>query len=75
MLFEDTSPVSIPVTAGSKTWVYGSSLAGIGGSNPVGGTGVFLVSVVCRQEEVLIALPKGSYRLRCVNLSVTVKPR
>lgn len=54
LLFEDTIPELIPVAAGSKMLVYGSSLAGIGDSNPIGGTGVSLVSAVCLQEEVSV---------------------
>jgi len=41
----------IPVTARSKAWVYGRSLAGIVESNPAGDV-LSLVSVVCRQIEV-----------------------
>jgi hypothetical protein len=37
--FEITAPV--PVAALSKVWVCGLSLAGIAGSNPVGGMDVF----------------------------------
>jgi hypothetical protein len=42
----------IPVTARSKAWVYGRSLAGIAGSNLAGGMDVCLKSVVCCQVEV-----------------------
>ena len=52
----------LPVTAQSKAWVCGRSLAGIVGSNPAGGMGVSLVSVVCCQVEV------------SASLSVIVKP-
>jgi hypothetical protein len=46
----DLSLVSpIPVAARSKAWVCGRSLAGILGSNPVGGMDV---NVVCCQVEV-----------------------
>jgi hypothetical protein len=40
-----------PVTAQSKTWVCGRSLAGIAGSNPTDVMDVFLVSVTFRQIE------------------------
>jgi hypothetical protein len=41
------------VSARSKAWVCGRSLAGITGSNPTGGHGsLSLVSVVCCQLEV-----------------------
>jgi len=41
------------VAARSKSWVCGRSLAGIAGSNPVGGHGrLSLVSAVCCQVEV-----------------------
>jgi hypothetical protein len=33
----------IPVTAGSKAWVFGRSLAGIAGPYPAGGMNVCLV--------------------------------
>ena len=43
----------IPVAAWSKAWVCGRSLAGIPGSNPVGGMDVLsLVSVMCYEVEV-----------------------
>jgi hypothetical protein len=43
----------IPVAARSKAWVYGRSLTGIVGSNPVDGHGCLsVVSVVCCQVEV-----------------------
>jgi hypothetical protein len=38
-LFEDTILELMPVAAGSKMFVYGRSLAGIGDSNPIGDTG------------------------------------
>ena len=48
--------LSIPVTARSKAWVGGLSLAGISGSNPAGVMDLSLslsfVSVVCCQVEV-----------------------
>jgi hypothetical protein len=37
----------IPVTTRSKTWVYGSSTAGIVGSNPSMGMGVCLLWGLC----------------------------
>ena len=40
------------MAARSKAWVCGRSLAGIAGSNPVGGMDVSLVSVVCCQVKV-----------------------
>ena len=46
----------MPVPARSKAWVCGRSLAGIVGSNPVGGMDVSLslslMCVVCCQVEV-----------------------
>jgi hypothetical protein len=36
----------IPVSARSKAWICGSSLARIAGSNPAGGKDVSVVSVV-----------------------------
>jgi hypothetical protein len=33
----------MPVAARAKSWVYGSSLAGIAGSNPAGSMDVFLL--------------------------------
>jgi hypothetical protein len=42
----------VPVTAPSKAWVCGCSLADFVGSNPTGGTDFFIVSVVCCQVEV-----------------------
>ena len=45
--------VQIPVAAPSKAWFCGRSLAGIVGSNPIGGHGCqSVVSVVCCQVEV-----------------------
>jgi hypothetical protein len=41
--FEDTIPVLIPVAAESNTWLYGRSLVGTAGSNPVEGTSVYLL--------------------------------
>jgi hypothetical protein len=46
------NPAPIPVTARSRAWVCGRSLAGIVGSNPAGGTDVCLLSVVYCQVEV-----------------------
>ena len=43
-----------PVAARSKAWIYSRSLAGIAGSNPTGGMGACLVSVVCCQVEVSV---------------------
>ena len=40
------------MAARSKTWVCGRSLAGFEGSNPAGGMGVSIVSVVCCQVEI-----------------------
>ena len=40
------------MAARSKAWVYGGSLAGIAGLNPVGSMDVSLVNVVCCQVEV-----------------------
>jgi len=46
-------PISISMTARSKSWVRGRSLAGIAGSNPAMRHGhLFVVSVVCCQVEV-----------------------
>jgi hypothetical protein len=43
------------VSARSKTWVYGRSVAGIAGSNPAGGHGCLsVVNVVCCQVEVSV---------------------
>ena len=42
----------IPGTARSKSWVCGPSLAGIAGSNPVGGMDMSLASAVFCQVEV-----------------------
>ena len=43
----------VPVAERSKARVYGRSLAGIAGSNPVGGHGwLSVVNVVCCQVEV-----------------------
>ena len=45
--------VQIPVAAPSKAWFCGRSLAGIVGSNPIGGHGrLSVVIVVCCQVEV-----------------------
>ena len=45
--------VPVPVTARSKAWVCGRSLAEILGSNPTGVVDVcMLLSVVCCQVEV-----------------------
>jgi len=50
--FEDISQL-VSVTARSKAWVCGRSLAGITGSNSTGGHGCLsLVNVVCCQVEV-----------------------
>ena len=37
----------IPVAARSKAWVCGSLLAGTAASNPAGGIGVCLLSLLC----------------------------
>jgi hypothetical protein len=42
----------IPLAARSKAWVCHRSFAGIAGSNPTGGHGMSLLSVVCCQVEV-----------------------
>jgi hypothetical protein len=42
----------IPVAAPSMAWVCGRLLVGIAGSNPVWGTDMSVVSVVCCQVEV-----------------------
>ena len=47
----------VPLTALSKAWVCGRSLAGIAGSNPAGVMGVSVVSVVC-----CLRLADHSYR-------------
>jgi len=44
--------VPVPVAARSKVWVFGRSLPGVAGSNPVGGMGVYVESVACCQVEV-----------------------
>jgi len=43
---------AVPVVARSKTWVCGSLLAGIVGSNPARGMDVSVVNVVCCQVAV-----------------------
>ena len=43
--------LSIPAVARSKAWVFGRSLAGIAGSNLVGGKDVCLLCVVSCQVE------------------------
>ena len=46
----------IPVASRSKAWVYGQSLAGNAGSNPVEGRGCLSVaSGVCCQVEVSVS--------------------
>jgi hypothetical protein len=42
----------IPVFVRSQAWVFGSSLAGISGSNPAEGVDVCLLGVLCCQVEV-----------------------
>jgi len=50
----------ISVAARSKAWVCGGSLAGVAGSNPAGGMGVFSsANVVFREAE-------ESYRAGCI---------
>jgi hypothetical protein len=66
----------IPVAARSKAWACGRSLAGIAGSNPLGGMDVCLfVMVVCCQVRGLcdgpITRPQESYRV-CVCVCVCV---
>ena len=66
----------ISVAARSKAWVCGRSLAGIAGSNPVGGMDICLfVRVVCCQVRGLcdgpITRPEESYRV-CVCVCVCV---
>ena len=39
--------VVIPVSAPSKAWVFGRSLAGVVGSNPAEGVDVSLLRVLC----------------------------
>jgi hypothetical protein len=63
--------VSIPVTARSKTWVCGRSLAGIVSSNPAGGMDISLSCKCCVLSGRvfcvgLITRPEESYRLWCV---------
>jgi len=68
----------IPVVARSKAWVCGRSLAGIAGSNPVGGFSAFLLWVVCVVRDFCDGSSHfvwDSYRVclcvcLCVSLSV-----
>ena len=56
----------MPVTARSKAWVYGRSLAGIVGSNPAGGMDVSVECCVLSGRDLcdgLITRPEKSYRL------------
>ena len=67
----------VPVAARSEAWTWGSSIAGIVGSNPSGGR-IFVswecCVLSCRVLCVgLITSPEESYRLRSV-LSMIVKP-
>jgi hypothetical protein len=62
--------VPIPVTARSKAWVCGLSLAGIVGSNPAGNMDVCVVWVFVLSGTGLcvglINRPEESYRVWCV---------
>jgi hypothetical protein len=51
-LHDHNAFLPIPVTARSKTLVFGRSLAGIVGSNPAGGMDVCLLWVLLCQVEV-----------------------
>ena len=65
--------LSVPVAERSKARVYGRSLAGIAGSNPVVGMDVCLLWVSCVPSgrglcDGLITCPEESCRLWCVLL-------
>jgi len=65
------------MTARSKTWVCGRSLAGIVGSNPTGGMDVCCECCVLLGRglcDELITRPEQCYRVWCV-LSVIANPR
>jgi hypothetical protein len=66
MIFEP-----VPVAARSKAWVCGCSLAGIVGSNSVGGMDVCFLSVFCVLSGRCLCVgltsrPEDSYGLWCV---------
>jgi hypothetical protein len=67
----------IPVAARSKAWVWDRALAGIVGSNLIGGMDVFLLWVFMLSGRSLcdgpIPCPEESYRLRCVSECDQVK--
>jgi hypothetical protein len=65
----------ISLAARPRSWFCGLSFAGNGGSNPAGGMGMSLVSVVCCEVEVTnvtgkLLAQRESYRVLCVSLSV-----
>jgi hypothetical protein len=63
------SDMPIPVTARSKPWVCGCSLAGIAGSSPAGGMNVSCVCSVLSGIGLcdgLITRPEEFYRVWCV---------
>jgi hypothetical protein len=65
------------VTASSKAWVYGRSLAGVVGSNPAGGMDICLLGVLnfVKQRSLLPAYHSSRGVLPNVMcLSVIVKP-
>jgi hypothetical protein len=67
----------IPVATRSKAWVCDRSLPGISGSNPAGGMDVCRELCVLSGRDFCIGLitrPEESYRVRCVQLSMIVKP-
>jgi hypothetical protein len=67
---------SIPVTARSKAWVYGRSLAGIVGSNPAGGMSIVSVVCVVRWRFLRRAGHSSTRDLRnVICLSVIINPR
>jgi hypothetical protein len=61
---------TVPVAARSEAWVCGCSLAGIVGSNPIGGHGCLsVVSCVLSGRGLCVGLitrPEESYRVWCV---------
>jgi hypothetical protein len=64
VMLQSNSFSPIPVTARSKTWVCGRSLAGIAGLNPAGCMDVCLVNVVLADTGLcssLITRPEKSY--------------
>jgi len=69
--------ISYNVAARFKARVWGFSLTGIAGSNPVGGMDVCCDGCVLSHRcpcDGLITRPEESYRVYCV-LDVIVKPR